>query len=343
MKCHVVGAGAIGGIVAAHLLRGGHDATVVDANAEHVQAMSTRGLTVAGSVDICVPVRALLPEDVDEQLDVVFLAVKSRHTDEAMQTIAPLLASDGYIVSLQNGLEEQRIAESVGANRVVGALLTFGGHYDSPGKIQYMGPGTFLLGELDGTRSERVALIADVLTADFHPATVTANILGALWSKAAIGAAYFATALIDEDVPVIFSWPAYRPVLEELVREVVLVARAENVQCVSLDGFDPNVFAPSEVDAALAEQAWQAQYRYWTSHGQGRTGVWRDLAVHKRPTEVDWIVGPVVARATGHGVQVPLLTRLVELVHAAEQGEERTTAGWLDDLQSQLDYSASTR
>jgi 2-dehydropantoate 2-reductase len=336
MKIHVVGAGAIGGVVAAHLVRAGKELTIVDANAAHVKAIQDYGLTINGFAEIRVPVRALLPHDLQEQLDVVFLAVKSRHTDEAMRTIAPLLSDEGYVVSLQNGMEEQRIADWVGASRVVGALLTFGGHYEEPGKIRYMGPGTFLLGELDGSASERVALVAEFLAADFHPTKVTNNIQGALWSKAAIGAAYFATALVDVDVPVIFSWPEYRPVFERLVKEVVLVARAEAVQCVVLDGFDPNAFAAEICDPAQAEKSWQAQYRYWSSHGEGRTGVWRDLAVHRRPTEVDWIVGPVVERGKQHGVGVVLLERLVELVHEAESGMERSTAGWLNELLSKL-------
>ena len=332
MKLHVVGAGAIGGIVAAHLVRAGHQVTVIDANADHVEELRASGLVVSGATEIRVPVPALLPDEVHEPLGTVFLAVKARHTDDAMQTIAPLLRPDGYVVSLQNGLEEERIATSVGADRVVGALLTFGGFYEAPGHVRYAGTGSFLLGEISGEQSRRVDGLSAMFSRDFHPTEVTDNILGALWSKAALGSAYFATALVDEDVPVIFGWPTYRPVFERLVREAVTVARAEGIDCLPLDDFDPNAFADEPRDDARQEASWRAQAAYWHSHGQGRTGVWRDLAIHHRPTEVDWIVAPIVERAQRHGFELPVITTLVDLVHQAEAGRVRAGTDWLDDL-----------
>ena len=85
----------------------------------------------------------MTPAEAPDELRTVLLAVKSRHTSDALATIAPRLAGDGVVVSLQNGLEEYRIAAAVGAERTIGALLTFGGHYAEPGRIVYGGPGSF--------------------------------------------------------------------------------------------------------------------------------------------------------------------------------------------------------
>ncbi|MFI0370726.1 ketopantoate reductase family protein [Actinomadura sp. 1N219] len=334
MKVHIVGAGAIGGIVAAHLVPAGHDVTVVDANEEHVEAIKQDGLTLTGHVERGVAVRALHTSELDEPLSTVLLAVKARHTEAALEPVAPLLTGDGYVVSLQNGLEEAKIGALVGPDRVVGSLLTFGGYYASPGVIHYMGPGTLLVGEMDGRPSARTQELADTFTQDFHQAEATGNIAGALWSKAAIGAAYIATALVDEDVPVIFGWTEYRPMFEALVAEVAGVAAADGVRCVALDGFDPAVFTAVPRDAARADAAWKAQQDYWHAHGIGRTGVWRDLAVHRRQTEVDQIVGPVVALAREQGRDVPLLAGLLDLVHGAEQGTVERGTACLDHLAS---------
>lgn len=335
MNYTVFGAGAIGGVVGAHLVRAGHDVTFVDVNAEHVAAMRADGLQVSGTHEFTVPARAVTPDEVDGELGPVLLAVKTRHTADALTAIAPRLAPDGYVVSLQNGLEEYAIARAVGAERTVGAFLTFGGYYAGPGKVVYAGPGSFRVGEPDGRDSARVADLARTLSC-FHPVEPTGNIFGHLWGKEAVGAFYFATALVSEDVTAIIDRAEYRPILGALVAEVVAVARAHGVRCEVIDGFDPNVFADAPGDADRTAASWQAQQDYWAGHVQQRTGVWRDLAVHHRPTEVDHIVRPIVDRARSHGVPTPGLELLVDMVHEVESGSRELGFPNLDHLARQL-------
>ncbi|MEU4804023.1 2-dehydropantoate 2-reductase [Actinosynnema sp. NPDC023587] len=319
MTIHIVGAGAIGGLIGAHLHRAGHDVVLVDANAEHVAAINADGLRISGEADFAVRPRAVLPEHLAEPLRTVLLGVKSRHTRDALRVVAPLLADDGYVVSLQNGLEEYPIADVVGPRRTIGALVTFGGFYEGPGRITYGGSGTFRIGEVDGTAGDRVRDLARLL-GGFHPTEVTDNIFGYLWSKTAIAAVYFATAVADEDVPVLLARPEHRPLFGRLVGEVVEVAGAAGVRCETVDGFDPTLFAAhARPDRDAVEAAWQAQITYWVAHRQTRTGVWRDLAIHHRPTEVDHILGPVLELATRHGVAVPHVRAVVDAVHRAER------------------------
>lgn len=319
MKVHVVGAGAIGGLVGAYLARAGHEVTLVDANARHVAAIRADGLRITGVAEFTVRLPALEPDELREPLDVVLLAVKSRHTADALRVITPLLSQDGCVVSLQNGLEEYAIADAVGAHRTVGALVTFGGFYDQPGQISYGGTGMLSIGEIDGVTRPRTRELAALLRAA-HEVEVTGNIFGFLWSKTAVAAPYFATALADQDVPELFAVPEHRPVFGALVAEVVRVGRAEGVRFEEVDGFDPAVFADRPEDAAAVDACWQAQIAYWRAHSQTRTGVWRDLAIHHRPTEVDHILLPVVRRAAAAGVPTPGLTALVDAVHQAETG-----------------------
>jgi 2-dehydropantoate 2-reductase len=324
----VVGAGGVGGVVGAHLARAGHRVRFLETNLDHVEAIRERGLHLSGRVDFTVRVPVQPPDAVSGDLDLVLLAVKAKDTETAMSVVAPRLRPGGCVVSLQNGLEEHEIARWVGAHRTVGAFLTFGASYASPGEVVYGGPGSFRLGELDGRRTDRVERLAETLTAAFHPVEVTDNIFGFLWGKAALGAYYFATALVDEDVPRILDRLEYRPLFGRLVAEVVRVAQAEGVRCEVIDGFDPLAF----VGDGDTEPSWQAQYHYWALHVQRRTGVWRDLALHRRATEVDHIIGPVIARAKARGVAVPLLRHLRQLIKEAEAGRRGLSFANLEEL-----------
>lgn len=318
----VVGAGAIGGLVGAHLIEAGHAVTFIEANRAHVEAVRATGLTIRGARELTVHPEILLPDEARAPLDRVLLAVKARHTEDALTTVAPLLAEDGAVVSLQNGLEETKIARVVGDRRTVGAFLTFGGHYRRPGEIVYGGPGSFRIGELDGRTSARIGELRDALAA-LQPVEVTANIFGYLWAKLALGAVYFATALADEDVPVLFDDARYRALFGNLAAEVVAVAEASGVAVEDFDGFDPKVFRFGEArDPARVRAAWDAQRAYWGRHAHPRTGVWRDLAVHRRKTEVDELVGPVALRAAELGLETPRVRALLGLVRAVEAGEQ---------------------
>lgn len=328
----IVGAGAIGGIVGAHLLEAGHRVRFIERDTAHVAAIRDDGLRLEGTRTLTVePEEVALPEEAEGPFERVLLAVKSRHTHDALQVLAPRLANDGLIVSLQNGLEEYKIAEAVGVERTVGAFLTFGGHYREPGTVVYGGSGSFVLGELDGVLTPRLKELQSDLSA-LQPVQATDNIFGFLWSKMALGAAYFGTALVDADVPEIYRHDGPRKTLGRLAGEVARVAHAVGVATESVDGFDPSVFSPEQPDEGLTMAAWAAQTTYWTGHEQRRTGIWRDLAVHHRKTEVDELLGPIVRFASEKKLPVPYLRTLIAFVHEAEEGRRPLAWSNLDEL-----------
>src|SRR3954454_14761883 len=115
MKLTIVGAGAIGGVTGAYLIKAGHDVTFVDLVDEHVDAINQRGLTIEGiRGEFTVPARAIHPKNLQGPLQTVILAVKALPAERAARQRLPYLADDGYIVSLQNGLSEETIAAIVG-------------------------------------------------------------------------------------------------------------------------------------------------------------------------------------------------------------------------------------
>src|SRR5215510_7506672 len=139
----------------------GHDVLLVDRAEDHVAAMNAQGLTIERSAGATsVPVRAAMPDALGHGLELVLLAVKSQDTPGALSVLAPRLATDGAIVSLQNGVNEELIAAAVGAHRTVGALVNWSADWTGPGRILHGGPGAQVLGELDGRPSDRVQSLA---------------------------------------------------------------------------------------------------------------------------------------------------------------------------------------
>ncbi|MGH2405042.1 MAG: ketopantoate reductase family protein, partial [bacterium] len=189
MDLTIVGAGAIGGITGAHLARAGHRVQFVERDREHAEAIRSDGLQIAGKSEFTVKVPVYSPDAVPAPIRVLILAVKTLHTREALEPLVPLLSRDGYVVSMQNGLEEAKIAALVGPQRTVGAFLTFGGYFERPGRLIYSGAGSLRVGELDGRITQRVQALANALS-DFHPAEPTDNIQGLLWGKLILSTLY---------------------------------------------------------------------------------------------------------------------------------------------------------
>lgn len=332
----IVGAGAIGAITGSHLIRAGHTVDFIDVEQAHIDAVRKDGLRVSGALEATVRPNIMLPEEAEGQYSKILLAVKARHTVDTLPTLARLLTADGYVVSLQNGLEEYTLIEALGETRVIGAYLTFGGFYVEPGHVKYGGRGSFKVGEPDGSHSRRVTDLADMLSVQ-QPVEVTDNIFGYLWAKMALGASYFGTAIADMDVVDVYDDEGRRAILGTLCGEVVSVADALGVSVETSDGFDPKAFRPGATDSVAQHDSWDAQRRYWAAINNGRTGIWRDLAIHKRPTEVDGLMVPIVALADKHGVPVPHLTRLCDTVHAIERGKKELGVDALLGLKDDTD------
>ena len=332
MRTLIWGAGAIGGTLGAYLARAGGDVTMVDTAADHVEAIAVGGLRVTGPIDdFTVRVPAFTPEKVAGTWDEIILATKAHHTGVAVRALLPHLGAGGYVVSAQNGLNELEIAEAVGAERTVGAFVNFGADYLEPGVIHHGGHGAVVVGEIDGRITPRVAAIRAAWHHFSPRAIVTPNIWGYLWSKEAYGALLFATALTNESIADALALPAYRPLYVALAREILAVAAARSVLPEAFDGFDPAAYLGA-APPGRAEGSLDALVAHNRRSAKSHSGIWRDLAVRKRPTEVDAQLGIVVTLGAEAGVPTPLTRRLVELIHDVERGIRPQSLATLDAL-----------
>jgi 2-dehydropantoate 2-reductase len=304
----VLGCGAIGGTVAAGLARDGHDVLVSDADPAVVQAVNTCGIRIEGPVEhFTAHPRAVAPADLPDRLDgPVLLAVKAHHTAGAAAVLAGRLQGSGFVVSLQNGLTSAVLAQALGAGRVVEAVVNFGADVLEPGVVLRGNRATFMIGELDGGPSQRVT----ALVADIADAQATDKILGYCWAKEAYGAMLFATAVSDLPIHAVLADPAYRALLTAVATEVLAQA---TVPALPLDGFDP-----ADLDGSLDRLA-----EFNRLSAKTHSGIYRDLAIRHRPTEVRAILGPL------RGI---LLRRITELITAIERGERSCSKANLDLL-----------
>ncbi|HXT36433.1 MAG TPA: 2-dehydropantoate 2-reductase [Chloroflexota bacterium] len=329
MTLTILGAGAIGGTVGAYLARSGQPVLLVDQDVAHVAAMRERGLTIRGFAEtFTVPVEVATPEALAGPLDTVLLAVKAQHTVPAVTAIVHLLTPSSVVVSLQNGLCERFIAEIVGPERTVGAFVNFSADYIEPGVIAYGGPGSLYLGELGGEETDRVRALRRILSV-WGEVKITANIWGFLWGKEAYGNMLFATALADETMADVLD--RYRPLMVELGSEILAVAAREGITVEPFDNVEPSLFYPRENRRAEAiARSFDDLIARRRRDLKTKSGIWRDLAVRRRKTEVDDQLGLIVTLGAGHGMAMPLTQRLVTMIHDLEDG--RRVMSW-DNLE----------
>jgi 2-dehydropantoate 2-reductase len=296
MQLTIIGAGAIGGTLGAHLIRSGHEVLFCDADPAHVDAINSEGLSITGPVEnFTVDARAVLPEDLPSTLDRVAIAVKSHHTAAAAELVRGRLAPDGYLVSLQNGLTAEVLSEAVGSERLLVSFVNFGADVLAPGQIMQGNIGTLRIGELTGELSPRLL----ELVAALPYAEATTNIMGFLWGKEAYGAMLYAGAISDLSIADSLADPRWQPLMLAVAREVLAQSP---VRPESFDGFDPDDLVGSL----------ERLVTFNRNSAKSHSGIYRDLMVRKRKTEV----GDLLSDLDG-----PLTTYTGRLIQAIERGE----------------------
>ncbi|MEU3124570.1 2-dehydropantoate 2-reductase [Streptomyces albidoflavus] len=326
----VVGGGAIGGTLAFSLARAGHRVRLVDTDAAHVAAVREHGLTVArGEQRESVHVEAVTPDACDATLGRVLLAVKAQATGAALDWIEPRLAPDGWVVSLQNGFNEELIARRIGAGRTVAAFVNIFADVTEPGVIMDGGAGALVIGECHGAPvSDRVdSLVADLQS--WGPAVASDNVEGYLWAKAGFGAMLAATALADAPMAELID--RHPATMDAVAAEVFAVADALGVALEAFDAFEPHAFRRDAAEET--RRAATARLTAWLrTQAKDRSGIWRDLAVRRRPVEVTTHYAEVFAEAGRHGVATPVLRAVIAQLRELERDPGLMTEARLDAL-----------
>jgi len=323
------GAGAIGGILGAFFARAGQAVQMVDIVEEHVDVMRGEGLLIEGPVEeFRQPLNAATPTTLSGTFRRVILAVKAHHTETALDMLVPHLSDEGYIVSAQNGMNERQIAARVGAHRTLGCFVNFSADWLEPGRILYGNRAAVALGELDGSMSDRLQEMHSLFSLVEPDAVMTDNIWGYLWGKMGYGSLLFATALTPESMSDAMDTPEHRCVYAALGGEVMQLAAAEEVEPLGFNGFDPEAFRTG--NASRIDQSIDAMVAHNRKTAKTHSGIYRDLAVRKRKTEVDAQIGILVEIGAQHGIRTPALARLYQLILDIESDRREQSSQLLD-------------
>jgi len=308
MQLTIIGAGAIGGTIGAHMARAGHDVVLCDTDVEYVAAINRDGLIIEGPVEnFTVRVSAITPDQLPAQIDHVAVAVKSHHTESAAALLKGRVAPGGYAVSFQNGFTADILAEAVGRDNLIVSFVNFGADVVGPGRVMQGNIGTFRVGEpFQSVITPRVQELADALPY----AVATDNIMGYLWGKEAYGAMLYGGAVSDLSIADSLEDPRYRTLMLAIAREVLAQSP---VTPMGFDGFEPDDLEGS-LDRLVS---------FNRASAKSHSGIYRDLMVRKRKTEVDDLV---------RDLKGPLTTYIGELIHAIEDGERTCEVANLDLL-----------
>lgn len=335
----VLGAGGIGGSIGAYLTREGHDVTLVDQWAEHIQAMKHEGLTFTDvNQEFTVPVKALHLSEVSglrRQFDIIFLSVKSYDTRWSVHLIEPHLKPSGFILPAMNCLPDETVAQIVGYNRTVGCVTTISAGVYDPGHIVRTDPTTthaFTIGELSGIITPRVSEVVDALQV-VGPSDATRNIWGARWSKLVWNC--MGNALSGLLGPKAADLTREQRDLGDLVRiatgrEAVRVAQRVGIALEPIQAIPPEELAEAATQdeiRALKAGLERAREERRLSPEQarglsapGRPSLLQDV-IKGRRTEVDYLNGHIVSVGREVGVPTPMNAAILDLTYRLEAGE----------------------
>lgn len=340
-KIAVLGAGAIGGATGAYLIKAGHDVTLIDQWAAHIEKIRNDGLTVTDlNGEFTVPAKALHLSDVSnvkEPFDIVFLSVKSYDTRWSAYLIEPYLKPTGFILPTQNALNDEVVASVVGYNRTVGCVTLLSVGVYEPGHIRRHDPldrpHTFTVGELSGLISSRVNEVVTLLN-EVGPSDATPNIWGVRWSKLAINS--MSNALAGVIGPSMVSLNEAQMDTVNLLKviiggEVTRTGLASGVNIEPIWGLPASEFAEATTKEAVQKlkakvteilskmflPADQLEKRVGTPQ---RPSLLQDV-IKKRRTEVEFLNGEVVRRGKEVGVATPMNQALLDLTLKIENGK----------------------
>ncbi len=300
MKIAIIGAGAVGSVVAGVLARGGLDVRLIERNAKTVAHIAAHGLRlegVRGSYVVRLPIHRDAPTA--DSVDLAVFCVKAYDTAAAAEQHAALCAGGALAMSLQNGVGNvESLAARYGDERLLAGSTTLAAHVLAPGVVQHAADGETVIGEARGGLTPRLREIAAAWTAAGLPARAVGDIREALWAKLCVNAAINpVAALLGVRNGELARAASLRPLLEDVVREAVAAAAALGV---TLDA------------AAVIARLWQVI----ADTRDIRASMLGDLAAGGR-TEIDAINGAVAAVGRARGLPTPVNDALTRLVQAA--------------------------
>jgi 2-dehydropantoate 2-reductase len=316
--------------------------SIVTGNQDISRATNASGLRVTtpeGQKTVPAVAHTSLAE-LSGSFDTIYLAMKATEVEQAAQDSVEYLAPGGYVVTLQNGVVEDRIGEIIGRERVIGSLVGWGATMLAPGVYEMTSQGELVVGELDGKATPRIQLLKETLEAAV-PTTVSTNIYGVLWSKLAINCVITTLgAVTGQMLGQMLTQAKVRRLGMAITSEVVDVAETLGIRLEPVGGTLDIYRLYLPLERRVSGLNWGVISNHVILLVVGlkfrrlRSSMLQSMDRGRRP-EIDFMNGYVVARGKEKGVPTPINAALTQMVNEIEAGRREMSPGNLDDLLGQ--------
>ena len=322
MRYAIYGAGSLGTVLGAYMSRAGVPVDLINRNRAHVEALNENGAKISGTTDMTVPVRAILPYEMEGIYDVIFLMTKQLENREVVTKLLPFLGESSVLVTLQNGIPEPEIAEIVGPQRTIGCVVEWGATLKGPGECELTSDPdsmSFHMGRMEGITDDQLILVKSLLE-KMCPVEIEENLLGVRWSKLLINATFSGLGTVmggrfgdvSEDKEA-------RPVALACMKECIDVGQAAGAVFAPVQGKDITklFYYKNDLKKAFANFLLPIAMK---KHRLIEPSMLQDLKKGKR-CEVDAINGVVCAWGKKTGIPTPVNDKIVEIIKKEQAGE----------------------
>jgi 2-dehydropantoate 2-reductase len=336
MKVALLGAGSVGTIIGALIAAGGEDIVLVDSYAEQVDMLNTYGVRITGHLERLLPVKAILPEEMEGKYDLVISTTKQSSLAESLRNVLDYMHDETTVVTLQNGIPEDISKDIVGADRVMGGGIEFGATLKAPGITELTSDESSLgitFGQLDGEITDKTRAIQAVFS-HVGQAHITQNLLGVRYSKLTDNSTFsgMSAALGCNCGKILESHQAMK-CIAHLGREAAHIIEKLGVYPEEIFGLQPLV---ENMDFRTEEEMNDVIDNYWVPLYEPfkdmKASMLQDLEKGKQ-CEINAINGKFVELDKEVGIEVPFMRTVVDVVTKLQDGELKLENAW-----DNLDY-----
>lgn len=320
MRVALMGAGSLGTIIGALVAKNGGDMVMIDANKAHVQALNEKGAKVVGKMELTVPVKAITPEEMSGIYDIVIYLVKQTYNHVALPQLLPHLGPNSVVCTLQNGVPEDAVAEVVGKERTVGGAVGWGATWLEPGVSMLTSEPdkmTFDVGELDGSVTERIKKVAEILN-KVGPTEVVTNLTGIRWTKLLVNATFSGmSAVLGCTFGDVMDNDKALTCVAHIANETINVVNALGIKMEPIQGHDLRILAFKNKKEMASK--FPIYRMVWGPHRALKASMLQDLEKGLK-CEIDAINGVVSSWGKKTGVPTPINDKVVEIIKGIEEG-----------------------
>ena len=324
MNVAIYGAGAMGTVLGAYISKAGYDIDLINRNKEHTKALKNSGAHIIGKVEFIQPVKALLPEEMSKQYDIIFLMTKQRFNKEIVESLVPYLGKTGVVCTMQNGLPELSVSEVIGKDRTIGCTMSWGATFHGKGISELTSEATrdtltFSIGKYGDNDDRLFNYIVELLNI-MGDVTIEENFVGARWAKLLVNAAFSGLSVVTAaNFGKIAKDRKSRLLALKAIKECIDVAKASNIVIEPIQGKDVvklmnyNNFFKKQLSLFILPIAMK-------KHKLIRSSMLRDID-QGRKSEIDAINGIVCEFGDKVNIETPINDKIVEIVKLIENKE----------------------